>query len=76
MLTGEGRRALAEAATAFELHAHPHHLWLLAYLHALNGNLEVGRDMVRTLAVERNFPVDYKRLPDFDAMDAKLVFVP
>ncbi len=76
MLTGEGRRALAEAAAAFELHPHPLHLCLLAYLPAVNGNLEAGRDMVRTLAVERNFPVDYKRLPDFDAMDAKLVFVP
>jgi hypothetical protein len=76
VLTGESRRALAEAATAFELHAHPHHLWLLAYLQAVNGNLKAGRDMVRPLVVERNFPVDYQRLPDFDAMVAKLVAVP
>jgi tetratricopeptide (TPR) repeat protein len=76
VLTGESGHALAEAATAFELNAHPHHLWLLAYLHALNGNLEAGRDMVRTLAVERNFPVDYQRLPDFDATVAKLVSLP
>ncbi len=75
-LTGENRRALAEAATAVELNASPHHLWLLAYLQAVNGNLKAGRDMVRPLAVERNFPVDYQRLPDFDATVAKLVSLP
>jgi hypothetical protein len=51
-------------------------LWLLAYLQAVNGNLKAGRDMVRPLAVERNFPVDYQRLPDFDATVAKLVSLP
>ena len=75
-LTGESRRALAEAATAVELNADPHHLWLLAYLQAVNGNLKAGRDTVRSLAVERNFPVDYQRLPDFDATVTKLVSLP
>jgi hypothetical protein len=76
VLTGESRRALAEAATAFELHADPHHLCLLAYLQAVNGNLKAGRDMVRPLAMERNFPVNYQQLPDFDTTVAKLVSLP
>lgn len=76
VLTGESRRALAEAATAVELNAGPHHLWLLAYLQAVNGNLKAGRDIVRPLAVEKSFPVDYQRLPDFDATVAKLVSLP
>lgn len=76
VLTGESRRALAEVAAAFELNARPHHVWFLAYLQAVNGNPEAPLDMVRPLAVEKNFPVDYQRLPDFDAMVAKIITVP
>ena len=35
-----------------------------------------GRDMIRPLAMERDFPADYQSLPDFDATVAKLVSPP